>query len=35
MAIQHKKYKLFGIQFHPESYKTKYGQKIINNFINL
>ena len=35
MAIQHKKYKLFGIQFHPESYKTKYGQKIINNFIAL
>ena len=35
MAIQHKKYKLFGIQFHPESYKTKYGQKIINNFIKL
>ena len=35
MAIQHKKYKLFGIQFHPESYETKYGQKIINNFINL
>tara|TARA_B100000963_G_scaffold355594_1_gene374138 strand:+ start:3419 stop:3982 length:564 start_codon:yes stop_codon:yes gene_type:complete len=35
MAIQHKKYKLFGIQFHPESYKTKYGQKIINNFITL
>jgi len=26
---------LFGIQFHPESYKTKYGQKIINNFIKL
>ncbi len=35
MAIQHKKYKLFGIQFHPESYETKYGQKIINNFITL
>ena len=35
MAIQHKKYKLFGIQFHPESYKTKFGQKIINNFIML
>ncbi|MAK12540.1 MAG: aminodeoxychorismate/anthranilate synthase component II [Candidatus Pelagibacter sp.] len=35
MAIQHKKYQLYGIQFHPESYETKQGQKIINNFINL
>ena len=35
MAIQHKKYKLFGIQFQPQSYETKYGQKIINNFIDL
>ena len=35
MAIHHKKYNLFGIQFHPESYKTKYGQKIITNFIKL
>ena len=35
MAIEHKNYPLFGIQFHPESYKTKYGQKIINNFIKL
>lgn len=35
MAIQHESLPLFGIQFHPESYKTKYGQKIINNFIKL
>ncbi len=35
MAIEHKKYPLFGIQFHPESYKTKYGQQIIKNFIKL
>lgn len=35
MAIEHENYPLFGIQFHPESYKTKYGQKIINNFIKL
>ena len=35
MAIHHKKYKLYGIQFHPESYKTQYGQEIINNFIRL
>ena len=35
MGIQHKKLPIFGIQFHPESYKTSYGQKIINNFVNL
>jgi len=35
MAIQHESLPLFGIQFHPESYKTKYGQEIINNFIKL
>ncbi len=35
MAIEHKMYPLFGIQFHPESYKTKHGQKIINNFIRI
>ena len=35
MAIEHKNYPLYGIQFHPESYKTKYGQQIIKNFIKL
>ena len=35
MGIQHKSLPLFGIQFHPESYKTQFGQKIINNFIDL
>ncbi len=33
MAIQHKKYPLFGIQFHPESIKTDYGIKIFKNFL--
>ena len=35
MGIQHKSLPLFGIQFHPESYKTQFGQKIVNNFIDL
>ena len=35
MAIQHNLYPVYGIQFHPESFKTKSGQKIINNFLNL
>ena len=34
MAIQHKKYNIHGVQFHPESIKTNVGIKIINNFIN-
>ena len=33
MAIQHKKHNLHGVQFHPESIKTKIGIKILKNFI--
>ena len=33
MAITHKKYPLFGLQFHPESFMTEYGGKMIENFI--
>ena len=35
MGIMHKKHKVYGVQFHPESIKTKVGIKIIKNFINL
>jgi anthranilate synthase/aminodeoxychorismate synthase-like glutamine amidotransferase len=34
MGVQHKKYNIHGVQFHPESIKTKIGIKILNNFIN-
>lgn len=34
MAFSHKKYPLFGVQFHPESIATEFGHKIIQNFIN-
>jgi len=34
MGVQHKKYNVHGVQFHPESIKTKYGLKILKNFIN-
>ena len=33
MGIQHKKYNVHGVQFHPESIKTKLGLKILKNFI--
>ena len=35
MSIEHKKYPIYGIQFHPESILTEYGIQIINNFINI
>jgi len=34
MGIQHKEFNVHGVQFHPESIKTKVGIKILNNFIN-
>ena len=34
MGIEHKKYNIHGVQFHPESIKTPIGIKILKNFIN-
>ena len=34
MGVQHKKFNIHGVQFHPESIKTKFGMKILRNFIN-
>ena len=34
MAIKHKKYNVYGLQFHPESILTPDGITIIENFIN-
>ena len=33
MGIQHKQFNIHGVQFHPESIKTKLGIKILKNFI--
>ena len=35
MAIKHKDYPCWGVQFHPESILTPEGPKIIENFIRL
>lgn len=34
MAIAHKKYPLFGVQFHPESILTTEGHQLLANFLN-
>ena len=33
MGVKHKKYNVHGVQFHPESIKTKLGLRILKNFI--
>ncbi len=35
MGIEHKKYKIWGVQFHPESILTEYGKKLLKNFMEL
>ncbi len=35
MALQHKEYKIYGVQFHPESIMTPQGRKILENFLNI
>jgi len=34
MGVKHKKYPVFGVQFHPESIGTEEGKKILMNFLN-
>ncbi|MFA5833094.1 MAG: aminodeoxychorismate/anthranilate synthase component II [Bacteroidota bacterium] len=34
MGVQHKKYPVFGVQFHPESIATQHGKVLLSNFVN-
>ena len=34
MAIEHEHFPLYGVQFHPESFMTKVGEKLVGNFLN-
>lgn len=33
MAVEHKEYPIYGLQFHPESIMTPQGKKMLENFI--
>ncbi len=35
MAVQHREYPVYGLQFHPESILTPEGSKILENFLSL
>ncbi len=35
MAVKHREYDVYGIQFHPESILTKDGYKMIENFLKI
>jgi anthranilate synthase component 2 len=35
MGVKHKKYDLYGLQFHPESILTPDGSRIIENFLKI
>ena len=35
MAIRHRNYDIFGVQFHPESILTEDGLKLIRNFVDM
>ena len=35
MALSHKIYPLYSVQFHPETVLTEYGHEMIRNFLDL
>jgi anthranilate synthase component 2 len=35
MAVEHRSFPVFGVQFHPESIMTACGKQIIQNFLSI
>jgi anthranilate synthase/aminodeoxychorismate synthase-like glutamine amidotransferase len=35
MGLRHRKAPIFGLQFHPESIATEYGETMLSNFVRL
>ncbi len=35
MGLSHRRYPLHGVQFHPESFLTEHGYRLVENFLNL
>ncbi len=35
MGLKHKRYEVYGVQFHPESILTKEGMKLLGNFLKI
>jgi anthranilate/para-aminobenzoate synthase component II len=35
MAVRHREYQVYGVQFHPESILTPDGKQMLRNFIEL
>lgn len=35
MGLEHKRYSIYGVQFHPESILTSEGKRILKNFLNI
>jgi len=33
MAVQHRRYPITGVQFHPESFMSEYGHRLLANFL--
>jgi anthranilate/para-aminobenzoate synthase component II len=33
MAVQHHAQPTFGVQFHPESFRTEHGSRLLANFL--
>src|SRR5262249_4356695 len=35
MGLRHRKYPIYGVQFHPESILTQSGKQLLKNFLNV